>query len=64
MDDVTSGTFMESVVREHHIYKAIWNPTIGDINEDPCAVTVKSGGTIVAHVPRDFLVRKNWAYTI
>ena len=62
MGDVTCEFFIESVVRGHHIYKAIWNCAIHEVlvcdqesnnNEDSCAVAVKLGGTIIGHVPRD-----------
>ena len=51
----------ESVVRGHHVYKAIWTPEIGEILEckqerdnpkDLCAVSVIEDDTIVGHVPR------------
>jgi len=62
MGDFTCEIFIKSVVRGHHIYKAIWNHTVHEVlvceqesnnNEDPCAAAVKLGGTIVGHVPRD-----------
>ena len=52
----------ESVVRDHHVYKAIWMPEIGEIleckqerdnPEDLYAVSVIKEDTIVGHVPRE-----------
>ena len=52
----------ESVVRGHHIYKAVWNPIVGEThclqleegNEHDCfAVCVKRGGETIGHVPRE-----------
>ena len=49
-----------SVVRGHHVYKAIWTPTLGEIlqlraevtNEhDEHAIAVMKSGTTVGHVP-------------
>ena len=51
----------ESVVRGHHVYKAIWTPVIGeelslraeDNNEhDNHAVAVLKGRNVIGHVPR------------
>ena len=50
-----------SVIRDHHIYRSIWTPIIGeklvfeaqDDNEhDKLAVAVMKDGCIVGHVPR------------
>lgn len=52
----------ESVIRGHHIYKSIWTPVIGETlhlekeegnAEDPYAVAVMRGTTIVGHAPRE-----------
>ena len=54
-----SFTF-ESVIRGHHIYKSVWTPFIGETlsltiedgnAEDPYAVAVMKGTTIVGHTP-------------
>lgn len=56
-----SYTF-ESVIRGHHVYKAVWTPRIGETLslakedgnvEDPYAVAVLKGTTVVGHVPRE-----------
>ena len=61
-DAVTYECFIEVVVRRHHVYKAIWNPVIGEVlvceqetgnDEDSCAVAVKLDDIIVGHVPRE-----------
>ena len=53
---------IESVVRGHHVYKAIWSPETGEVlqvlpennNEyDLHAVSVLKNGSIVGHVPRE-----------
>lgn len=50
-----------SCVRGYHVYKTIWNPSVGDDfncereegnTEDPYAVAVMYSGGIVGHVPR------------
>ena len=52
----------ESVIRGHHVYKAIWTPVVGEIlnlqqeignSHDLFATTVKKGATIVGRVPRE-----------
>ena len=52
----------ESVVRGHHVYKGIWNPTVGEELEacrepenahDRHAVALKKAGEIVGHVPHE-----------
>ena len=52
---------MESCVRGYHIYKELWEATIGENLEcqrerdnpsDTYAVAVKKGGTVVGHLPR------------
>ena len=52
---------LESCVRGYHVYKDIWSPsTLLDYScerelhnpEDPYAVAIMSGGSIVGHVPR------------
>lgn len=52
----------EGVIRGHHIYKAVWTPTIGENLgvsrepgnlHDPRAVSILRSGTIVGHVPRE-----------
>ena len=52
----------ESVIRGHHVYKAIWMPKIGEIlkckqergnPEDLYAVSVLKDDTIVGQVPRE-----------
>ena len=56
-----SYTF-ESAIRGHHIYKAVWTPFIGETlsltkedgnPEDPSAVAIMKGTTIVGHAPRE-----------
>ena len=56
-----SFTF-ESVIRGHHVYKSVWTPFIGETlsltiedgnAEDPYAVAVMKGTTIVGHTPRE-----------
>ena len=51
----------ESVVRGHHVYKAIWTPVIGeelevkteeDNNHDQHAVAVVKDGLVIGHMPR------------
>jgi len=48
-------------VRGHHVYKEIWDPTIGEVmpgkrevgnSEDPLAVAMKRDRVIVGHLPR------------
>ena len=55
-----SSFVKESVVRGHHVYKAVWTPVIGELlslraednNEhDDHAVAVVKGGDVVGHVP-------------
>ena len=52
----------ESVIRGHHVYKAIWMPEIGEIlkckqergnPEDLYGVSVLKDDTIVGHVPHE-----------
>ena len=52
----------ESVVRGHHVYKDVWNPTVGEELEacrepenahDRHAVTLKKAGEIIGHVPHE-----------
>ena len=52
----------ESVIRGHHIYKAVWNPVLGELHylaleegneHDRFAVCVKRGDEIIGHVPRE-----------
>ena len=54
-----SYTF-DSVIRGHHIFKSVWTPFIGETlslaiedgnAEDPYAVAVMKGTTIVGHTP-------------
>ena len=54
-------TRFSSVIKGHHIYKEIWQPTHGQILQcarevsnrfDPFAVSVVDDGEIVGHVPR------------
>ena len=51
----------ESVVRGHHVYKAIWTPVIGeelevrtedDNDHDQHAVAVVKDGVVIGHMPR------------
>ena len=58
---VPSSIVKESVVRGHHVYKAVWTPVIGELqplrveddNEhDDHAVTVVKGGDVVGYVLR------------
>ena len=55
---------MESVIRGHHVYSAIWTPMIGEYLEvcrelenlhDRRAVCIKKRGVIVGHVPRELI---------
>ena len=50
-----------SCVRGYHVYKDVWNPSVGEtVNcecegrnpEDPYAVALRKDGIIVGHVPR------------
>lgn len=52
---------VDSCIRGHHVYKSIWNPTIGEKlvcerergnPQDPYAVAVKRRQTTIDHVPR------------
>jgi len=61
-DAITYESSIEFVVRGHHVYKAIWNPVIGeelvcgqktDNDEDSYAVAVKIEDTIVGHIPQE-----------
>ena len=54
--------FFNSVVRGHHVFKAVWTPYTGetlsvheecDNEHDSFAVSVKNGSIIVGHVPRE-----------
>ena len=60
----------ESVIRGHHIYKAVWNPVLGEVHilaleegneHDRFAVCVKRGDEIIGHVPRE-LSSKVWHF--
>ena len=60
----------ESVIRGHHIYKAVWNPVLGEVHclaleegneHDRFAVCVKRGDEIVGHVLRE-LSSKVWHF--
>ena len=62
--EARTATFCKnSVIRGHHVFKAIWNPFVGEQLQisreegnayDNCAVSVKKdSGTIVGHVPRE-----------
>ena len=52
----------ESVIRGHHIYKAVWTPVVGKVlvleqeignSHDRFATTTKKGNTIVGRAPRE-----------
>ena len=52
----------DSVIRGHHIYKAVWHPIVGEILAvciergnvpDRHAVCVQRGSVTVGHVPRE-----------
>lgn len=52
----------DSVVRGHHVYKAVWTPVMGELlpaevddgnPEDQYAVAVSKEGIVVGHVPRE-----------
>ena len=54
---------LDSVVRGHHIYKAVWTPVVGEVlavqaeednSEDQYAVAVLKAGGVVGHVPREY----------
>lgn len=51
----------ESCIRGHHIYKEIWDPTVGEVVQckreprnaaDRYSVAVTKGGVVVGHLPR------------
>ena len=53
---------LTSCIRGYHIYKEIWTPEIGEEGncqrepgnrEDPYAVAIKKGDSVVGHVPRN-----------
>ena len=61
MEDFEEYT-VESVVRGHHIYKAVWTPVIGEAlaleveegtHEEEYAVAILKTGMVVGHVPRE-----------
>ena len=61
---------LNSVVREHHVYKCIWTPSVGEelpvVTEvgnlhDKHAVCIKKDGKIVSHVPRG-ISRTAWYF--
>ena len=62
MDRTTSMSFsVSSMLREHHIYKDIWDASIGEELScqreaenytDPFAVTVMKDNNFVSHMPR------------
>ena len=69
MADEASYLF-ESVVRDHHVYKQLWSPAIGEvlqltpeeINEhDRFAACLVKGDVVVGFVPRE-LSRKIWHF--
>ena len=69
-DAITYECSTEFVVRGHHVYKAIWNPVIGEVlvcdqetdnDEDSYAVAVKIEDTIVGYVPRE-ISRIRWYF--
>ena len=54
---------IDSVMRDHHVYKSVWTPVTGEelylgpeeLNEhNKYAVAVRKNGEIVGHVPRSF----------
>ena len=60
----------ESIVREHHVYKEVWRPIIGqqlpvfsetDNIHDRRAVAVYKDGSVVGHVPQE-LSRVLWFF--
>ena len=60
--DSDSVLEFDSVVRGHHIYKAVWTPVIdetlqvaqeGTNEHDEYAVAITKAGYIVGHVPRE-----------
>ena len=51
-----------SCIRGYHIYKEIWTPEIGEEDncqcepgnrEDPYAVAIKKGDSVVGHIPQN-----------
>ena len=60
----------KSVIRGHHVHKAVWNPVFGEVhclaleegNKHDCfAVSLKRGDKIIGHVPRE-LSREVWHF--
>ena len=60
----------ESVIRGHHVYKAVWNPVLGEVHclapeegneHDRFAICVKRGDEIIGHIPRE-LSREVWRF--
>ena len=52
----------ESAIQEYHVYKAVWNPVLGEVHclaleegnkHDHFAICVKRGDEIIDHVPRE-----------
>ena len=61
---------LESVVRGHHVYKACWDPVIGESlqvhcqgnnSHDAYAVATSRNGNVVGHVPIEFS-RVTWYF--
>ena len=61
---------IESVVRGHHVYKAVWSPHLGeeletqrelDNEHDRFAVAVMKGGQTVGHMPVE-VSRVSWYF--
>ena len=62
--------YVDSVIRGHHIYKAVWTPYIGEklslelehgTSHDFYATTVKKDGLVVGRVPRQ-LSKLFWTF--
>ena len=62
---MVSSVAVESCMRGHHIYQAIWNPFDGEElsccieqnnSHDPYAIAIMKRNTIVGHVPKKFLL--------
>ena len=59
---VSSASTLESVIHDHHIYKQIWLPLVGEIltlqqeesnNNDKFTVNLLKDATVVSHVPQE-----------
>ena len=62
MEDVEDFV-LDSVIKGHHVYKAIWTPCLGEIlpaeveegnHDDEYAIAVRKGSVVVGHVPKEY----------